>query len=134
MPLNAKYGEIEGLTIELEGFKALIGQLRAAGDDLSDLSELNHRLGLIVIANTNAPRKSGELAGTLRAGKGKTKAVIRAGYAKRGAYAGVVHYGDPHRNHRANPFLVRGLAASQGQVMTELTNGINQILVKNNLN
>lgn len=123
----------KGATIQVDGLREVIRALRAAGDDLSDLSELNHRLGNIVIANARVPRESGEVAGTLRAGKGKTKAVVRAGYASRGRYAGVLHYGDPHRGHRAQPFLTDALRRSQGTVISELTKGIDAMLAKNGL-
>lgn len=123
----------KGATVQVDGLREVIRALRAAGDDLSDLSELNHRLGTIVIANARVPRDSGEVAGTLRAGKGKTKAVVRAGYANRGRYAGVLHYGDPHRGHRAQPFLTDALRRSQGVVISELTKGIDVMLAKNGL-
>lgn len=123
----------KGGTVLVEGIPALVKKLRAAGSDLSEMSELMHRLGMIVVSNANPPRDSGEVAATMRAGKGKTKAVARAGYAKRGAYAGVLHYGDPHRGHRAHPFLTDSLKRSQGQVMTELNRGITQILRTNDL-
>jgi len=125
----------QGATVLVEGVNEVIKKLRAANADLNVMSELMHRLGLIVIGNTTVPTDSGELAGTLRAGRGKTKAVVRAGYAKRGAYAGVRHYGDPHRpGHTADPFLTDGLKRSQTQVIAALTNGIDDILRSNNLN
>lgn len=120
-------------TVLVTGIRELNQKLRAAGSDLSEMSELMHKLGNIVIANARVPRESGELEGTLRAGKGKTKAVVRAGYAKRGAYAGVVHYGNPYRGTRAQPFLTDALKRSQPQVIAELARGIDLILKNNNL-
>jgi hypothetical protein len=124
----------KGATVLVEGVNEVIKKLRAADADLNQMSDLMHSLGLIVIALTRVPTDSGELAGTLRAGRGKTKAVVRAGYAKRGAYAGVTHYGDPHRGHRPNPFLTDALKRGQSQVIAALTNGIDDILRSNNLN
>lgn len=123
----------ESQAVHVTGIREVNAKLRAAGSDLSEMSDLMHRLGLIVIAHANPPRDSGEVAGTLRAGRGKTKAVVRAGYAKRGAYAGVVHYGDPHRGHKAQPFLTDALQRSQGQVIAALTDGVDSILRQNNL-
>lgn len=124
-----------GATVYIEGLNELLKKMRAAEADFSDLRDLNQRVGNIVISNAKPPRKSGQVTGTLRAGRGKGKAVVRAGYAKRGAYAGVLHYGDPHKSHfrRAHPFLTDALKASQGQVITEYSTGIDQILSKNNL-
>lgn len=126
-------GVYQNRGIRVDGLRELNARLRAAGDDSQDMPDLMHRLGTIVITNARPPADSGELAGTLRAGRGRTKAVVRAGYAKRGGHAGVVHYGDPHRGHRAQPFLVDALRRSQTQLITELEAGIGQILRKNNL-
>lgn len=122
-----------GKTVLITGLAELNKKLTAAGDDAQDMRELMHSLGNIVIAHANVPRATGELAGTLRSGRGKTKAVVRAGYAKRGAHAGVVHYGDPHRGIRAQPFLTDALKRSQTQIVNELSTGIDEILAKNNL-
>ena len=123
-----------GATVYIEGLNEVIKKLRAAGSDFEDLKDLNHRIGNIVISNARVPRDSGEVAGTLRAGRGKGKAVVRAGYASRGKYAGVLHYGDPHRKgHRAQPFLTDALKRSQCQVISEYTSGIDLILTKNGL-
>lgn len=126
-------GVYQNQGIRVEGLRELNARLRAAGDDTQDMPDLMNRLGNIVIANARPPRKSGELAGTLRAGRGRTKAVVRAGYARRGAHAGVVHYGNPHTGSRAQPFLVDALRRAQTQVVTELETGIDTILRKNNL-
>lgn len=123
----------KGGTVLVEGVAEVSRKLRAAGSDLSEMSELMHRLGNIVISNARVPRNSGELAGTLRAGRGKTKAVVRAGYRQRGKHAGVVHYGDPHRGNRAQPFLTDALKRSQGRVVADLTAGIDVILRSNGL-
>lgn len=126
-------GVYQNRGIRVDGIRELNARLRAAGDDSQDMPDLMFRLGTIVIQNARVPSNTGELGGTLRAGRGRTKAVVRAGYKKRGGHAGVVHYGDPHRNHRAQPFLVDALRRSQTQLVTELEAGIGQILRKNNL-
>ncbi|MBX3309710.1 MAG: hypothetical protein KF739_04655 [Cryobacterium sp.] len=122
-----------GGTVLVEGIPDVIRKLRAAGSDLSEMSELMHRLGNIVISSARVPSDTGELKGTLRAGKGKTKAVVRAGYRSRGAHAGVVHYGDPHTGRRAQPFLTDALKRSQGRVVSELGYGVELILRNNGL-
>ncbi|EQM78210.1 hypothetical protein [Microbacterium maritypicum] len=131
---QAGSGFHKGGTVLIEGVNEVLKKLRDANASLNQMSDLMHSLGTTVVAAANPPRDSGEVAGTLRAGRGKTKAVVRAGYARRGAYAGVVHYGDPHRGHRADPFLTDALKRSQSQVITKLTDGIDDILRSNNLN
>ncbi|AXC38250.1 hypothetical protein SEA_NOELANI_9 [Microbacterium phage Noelani] len=125
--------EYQNRGIRIDGLRELNAKLRAAGDESADLPDLMFRLGSIVIANARVPAKSGELAGTLRAGRGRTKAVVRAGYAKRGAHAGVVHYGNPHTGSRAQPFLVDALRRSQTQLVSELQTGIDQLMRKHKL-
>lgn len=122
-----------GGTVIVTGIAELNRKLNAAGADASDMKDLMHSLGNIVIAHAVVPRDSGELAGTLRSGRGKTKAVVRAGYAKRGAYAGVIHYGTPDGSIRPQPFLTDALKRSQTKVIAALTTGTDQILRKNNL-
>lgn len=126
-------GVYQNAGIRIDGLRELNARLRAVGDDSQDMPDLMHRIGNIVISNARPPRKHGELAGAMRAGRGKTKAVVRCGYKKRAAHAGVVHYGDPHRGHKAQPFLVTALKRSETQVVAELTTGIDQILKKHNL-
>lgn len=123
----------KGGTVLVEGIPQLLRKLRAAGSDLSDMAELNHRIGNIVISNAQVPRNSGALAETLRSGNGKTKAVVRAGYKSRAPYAGVTHYGNPHTGLRAQPFLTDALKRSQSRVIAEYASGIEIILRKNNL-
>lgn len=126
-------GVVTNKGLRIEGLRELNARLRAAGDDSQDMPDLMHRLGRIVIDNARPPRDTGELADTLRAGRGRTKAVVRAGYARRGKYAGVVHYGDPHRGIPANPFLTDSLNRSRPALIRELTDGIDHIIRKNRL-
>jgi len=121
----------KGTRIYVSGLNEVNRKLRAAGNDLTGMRDLMHRLGNIVISNARVPRDTGELAGTLRSGKGATKAVVRAGYARRGAHAGVVHYGNPNRGSKAQPFLTDSLGRSRGQILSELTKGID-LIIKNN--
>lgn len=126
-------GVVVNRGLRIEGLRELNAKLRAAGDDSQDMPDLMHRLGTIVIGNARPPSDSGELASTMRAGRGRTKAVVRVGYRRKGGYAGVVHYGDPHRNHKSNRFMIAALAKSRPQLVRELTDGIDTILRKNKL-
>ena len=124
---------VKGTRIQVDGIAKLNKKLRAVGKDVTEMRELMHRLGNIVISNARVPRDSGELAGTLRSGRGATKAVVRAGYARRGHYAGVIHYGNPHTGLKAQPFLTDSLGRSRGQILSELTRGIDVIIRNNKL-
>lgn len=126
--------EGEGVKIRIEGLRKTFRALEAAGTASQDLRDLMHSLGLIVVgaARPNTPTLSGALAGTLRAGRGKTKAVIRAGNA-RVPYAGVQHYGWPARGLSAQPFLTNAVQSTRAQTFAALDEGIGELLRKQNL-
>lgn len=118
--------------IRVQGLSATVRKLQKAGADSQSMSALMHEIGMIVVRAAVPPRVSGTLAGTLRAGKGKTKAVVRAGGAK-APYAGVIHYGWPARNIRPQPFFTYALQRKRGEAVAKLDQGIGQILKKNDL-
>ena len=91
-----------------------------------------YSIGMIVVRASNVPVLTGRLASTLRAGKGKTKAVVRIGGAK-APYAGVIHYGYPARNIQPAPFVLEALVRKRQDVINKLDEGISDILRKNNL-
>lgn len=122
-----------GVSVRIEGLNTVLRKLNKAGADAQDMRGLMHELGTIVIGRAAVPVRSGRLASSLRAGKGKTKAVVRAGYESRVPYAGRVHYGDPRPGIRGQPFLTQALQASQQQVFAALDRGIDDLLRKNNL-
>lgn len=107
--------------------------LTKAGADAQDMKDLMHSIGSIVVDAADAPAKSGALAGTIRAGRGKTKAVVRAGGA-RTPYAGVIHYGWPARGISPQPFLTEALQANRSAVFAALEAGIDELISKNGLN
>ena len=113
--------------VRVEGLGRTLRALAKAGADATDMRDLMHTLGLLVVTAANPPRETGNLAGTLRAGRGKTKAVVRAGGA-RAPYAGPVHYGWPARNIPANPFLTDALQRTRPQLLATLDKGLTDLL------
>ena len=126
-----EFGTGEG-RIRIEGLGKTMRALTQAGADAEDMKDLMHAIGNIVVGAANPPTVSGNLSGTIRAGRGKTKAVVRAGGAK-AKYAGVVHYGWPAKNKPANPFLTNALQANQARVFAALEKGIDDLIKKNGL-
>lgn len=127
--------EMDGMRIEVDGLKETLRRLSRAGADAEDMRELMHSTGRIISdgAVSLAPvGKTGNLRESLRAGKGKTKAVIRAGGA-RVPYAGVQHYGWPARNITGSMYLVRSLTANTDRALTHLEQGLRDLLRKNAL-
>lgn len=118
--------------IRVTGLRKTMRDLERAGADATDMKELIHDLGQIVVNAATVPSMTGNLAGTVRAGRGKTKAVVRAGGA-RAPYAGVIHYGWPAHNIAPQPYLVDALQRERGAVVEALNEGIEDILRKNDL-
>lgn len=123
-----------GVTVRIEGLRRTLRAMEAAGVAAESMRDLMHSIGLIVVgaARPSTPVLTGALAGTLRAGKGKTKAVIRAGRASV-PYAGVIHYGWPARGIQARPFLTSAVQSTRSQTFSALEEGIDQLLKKQDL-
>ncbi|WP_084130313.1 hypothetical protein [Demequina sp. NBRC 110055] len=118
--------------LRVEGLGRTLRAMSKAGADAEDMRDLMHSLGLIVVHAATPPTETGTLASTLRAGRGKTKAVVRAGGA-RAPYAGVQHYGWPARNITAQPFLSDALNKTRPQILNALNDGLGELLRKNDL-
>lgn len=118
--------------VRVEGLSKALRALSQAGADAQDMKDLMHAIGTTIISASTPPSRSGRLKGSLRAGRGKTKAVVRAGGA-RVPYAGVIHYGWPARNIKPNPFLTRALDSKRSTALQQLDRGLADILTKHNL-
>jgi hypothetical protein len=120
------------VTVRVDGLREALRDLRDAGADAQDMAELMHQLGTLVVLAANPPVRSGALDSTVRAGRGKTKAVVRVG-SRRVPYAGVIHYGWPARNIAPNPFLTEALQRQRGAVLAALDRGLGDLLADHNL-
>lgn len=118
--------------VRVEGLGKTLRALSKAGADAQDMKDLMHEIGMMVVRASNPPTISGKLSNSMRAGRGKTKAVVRAGGA-RIPYGGVIHFGWPARNIAPNPFFQRALMVQRGAVINKLDRGIGEILRKNDL-
>lgn len=125
---------MQGLRLEVKGLSETLKALDMAGADAKDMRELMHSTGNIVVraAMALAPVESGRMVSTLRAGRGKTKAVVRAGNMRL-PYTGVVHYGNPRRGSKASMFLVKALESKRGEALSHIEQGLKELLRKNRL-
>lgn len=123
-----------GMTVRIDGLKDLQKALRKTAVDVQDQKDLMHSIGDLVVnaAKPKTPEISGTLRNTIRAGRGKTKAVVRAGSAK-APYAGVIHYGWPAHNIKPHPFLTDALSAEHAAIFEALGKGLQELLDKNGL-
>lgn len=105
--------------LEIEGGRNLRRTLKQAGVDLKDLKAIHREVGGVVAGQAAgwAPRVSGRLAASVRAGATQRAAVIRAGNNRKSAtgvpYAHPIHWGWPRRGIRANPFLSYSAQATE---------------------
>jgi hypothetical protein len=130
--MNNVSESFRGVQVKVEGIAELNRAIRKTGADASDMKDLMYDIGMLVIRAATPPVKSGKLSGSMRAGKGKTKAIIRAGGA-RVPYAPIVHYGNPKRGIGPQPFLLQALQNNREQVVRTINDGIEDILKRNYL-
>jgi len=115
-------------SIKATGVKELRRELRRMGDDLEDLKSLNLTVATLVSqrAKDLVPRRTGNLADTIRPAGTKTAGRVRAGF-KRVPYAGVIHFGFPARGIQPQPFLYDALDQRRGEVFDAYFKGVKKI-------
>jgi hypothetical protein len=115
-------------SIKATGVKELRRELRRMGDDLEDLKALNLDVATLVSdrAKDIVPRRTGNLADTIRPAGTKTAGRVRAGF-KRVPYAGVIHFGFPARRIQPQPFLYDALDQRRGEVFDAYFKGVKKI-------
>lgn len=113
------------------GARQLRRTLKQAGSDLSELKDVHAKVGAIVVGagRTGAPRRSGSLAGSVRASRAAASATIRAGSA-RAPYAGPIHWGWPNRGIRAQPWLSEAATATEPAWTAVYEQAVDQILAE----
>lgn len=125
------YSVGEGVTMRIQGADRAMRALARAGAETQDMKDLMHSLGSLVVktAKPLTPHRTGRLAGSIRAGRGKTKAVVTAG-RKSIPYAGVQHYGWPAHHIKGTMFLVKALEVKNEEIVRNLIKGIGEICTK----
>ena len=115
-------------SIKATGVKELRRELRRMGNDLEDLKALNLDVATLVSdrAKDIVPRRTGNLADTIRPAGTKTAGRVRAGF-KRVPYAGVIHFGFPARGIKPQPFLYDALDQRRGEVFDAYFKGVKEI-------
>ena len=125
------YSVGEGVTMRIQGADKAMRALARAGAETQDMKDLMHSLGSLVVktAKPLTPHRTGRLADSIRAGRGKTKAVVTAG-RKSIPYAGVIHYGWPAHHIKPSMFLVKALEVKNEEIVRNLIKGIGEICTK----
>lgn len=117
------------VTVRIEGARELRRTLKRAGISIEDLKDANAAAGSIVVAagRTTAPRRSGRLAGSIRASRAAASATIRAGGAST-PYAGPIHWGWPAHGITAQPWLSQAATATEQQWLAAYEQGVEKVL------
>lgn len=118
--------------IRVEGLSRLSRRLSKAGADAGNLRDVMTAIGQAVVGAANVPVRTGRLKATLRAGKGKTKAVVRMGGA-RAPYAGVIEYGWRARGISGTGAVSSARDSRRAESERMIRDGISDLLSKNNL-
>lgn len=119
--------------VKVVGLAALQGHLVQLGaeidalDVMKDLAEQGARL-----ASSFAPRRSGRLAASVRGGRARNSATVRAGSVAV-PYAGVINYGWRKRNIQPAYFMERASGVLRPRIPTRLEIAINRLIAAKGL-
>jgi len=114
------------------GLREFQRALRQIDPDLrKELREVQKEAAQIVAvtAAARAPRRTGRLAGSVRATATQKAGSVRAGGARL-PYAGPIHFGWRARNIRPQPFIYDALDARREQVVRKFESGIEGLFRK----
>jgi len=114
------------------GLREFQRALRQIDPDLrKELREVQKEAAQIVAvtAAARAPRRTGRLAGSIRATATQKAGSVRAGGARL-PYAGPIHFGWRARNIRPQPFIYDALDARREQVVRKFESGIESLFRK----
>lgn len=119
------------LRLDNKGLSTLARTLRKAGADMQDLKAAYRQAASVAEKRTKplTPRRSGKLAGTIRASATQKSGVVRAG-SSRIPYAGVINYGWPGHNIKASNFMAKGLERSDDEIEGIFADAIDKALAQ----
>ena len=103
--------------LDWRGLAHLSRTLKQAGADMQDLKTAYRKAASAVkprIAKA-APKRTGRLARSVRAGSSQRSGVVRAG-SNKVPYAGPINFGWPGHHIKAQHFMGKGLEASRDEV------------------
>jgi hypothetical protein len=121
------FGSGDGVTIRIDGLRAVDRDLSRTNVKLSDLDFRGIANEGMRLAASFAPARSGRLKRSFRASKSKNKATIRAGL-KSVPYAGVINYGWPRRNIKRQGFMQKADRILRRRVPRQLEKQVRRII------
>lgn len=128
-----------GFTLRVEGLRKFARDMNAAGVDAEDIKDVMWSAGNIVARRATwlAPNRTGKLRNDMRVSRAKTKASVKVGGA-RVPYARFIYFGKYNESkgglyQKDNPFIYEALSQTRGEVLRTIEDGIEDILVRNDL-
>lgn len=118
-----------GRQVKVTGLGDVSAALKKAGADATDLREVVHDVGMIVV-NAALPKmreRTGAMKDTLRAGRGKQKAVVRAGGGPV-AWAATNEYGFAARNISPSFAINTARSENRDEIVDRFESGIEDVL------
>lgn len=115
-------------TVQVDGLNKVINALQQMGVEVDDLKDAFQKIGNIIKDESVSltPVLTGRLAASIRAGRSKNKATVRAGGAAI-PYAGVIHYGG-YNNITGTMFLTKAAENKAGEARSTLDNEIGDLI------
>lgn len=115
-------------TVQVDGLNKVINALQNLGVEVDDLKDAFQKIGNIVKDESVSltPVLTGRLAASIRAGRSKNKATVRAGGAAV-PYAGVIHYGG-YNNIEGTYFLTTAAGNKADEAKSTLDSEIADLI------
>lgn len=131
-----------GVRIRVSGVAAVVSTLTRFGQKTGDLKRAFEKISARIKQDAIplTPHATGRLAASIRQGKGKNRATVRAGGNSRmshggGVYAPIAHYGTyTHESKGRRPFLTTALNMNRGYAKDQIEDEINSIISNMGLN
>jgi hypothetical protein len=125
--------------IKVKGFNRSIRALRELGVPEEEIKKAGQESGEIVAseARTLVPVRTGRLRDSIRVGRQLRKVVVSAGNNRKSKtavpYANPIHWGWFKRNIKPQPFFVKALGITRGEVYRNYYNQIDKLIAKQNM-
>lgn len=120
--------------VRVTGLNETVRALQKLGVEVTDLKDVFSGIAAegARLASSFAPRRTGNLAASVRGNKAKNKAVVIAGKAKV-PYAGAINYGWRKRGISPAGFMQKADTALGDQAVKMLEDGIADVIRRNGL-
>jgi hypothetical protein len=117
--------------VRVEGLNTLVRTLKRAQLDVTELTEANAAAGRTVAAaaELRVPKRTGKLAGSIRAVKQVRRARVQAGRASV-PYAGPIHWGWATRGISPQPFISVAARATEPEWAAGYRKEVERVLAK----